>query len=142
MTELYQRAGRPEDVLLDVVFEPPYPTRAFCWQWCAEEENRIRVPASLMIALVLAALVLVCVGEAVVGLENLATEQEMQANATAPGAVAASPSGSTPVTNDIPSPVSTAPVGTVPSAEPSLNTDLSTICAYQSYATAACTVKQ
>src|SRR5215467_4013185 len=74
MAELHRRAGRPEDVLLDVVFEPPYPTRAFCRQWCAEEENRVHVSASLKIAVVLAALALVCIGKAVVGWEQHAAE--------------------------------------------------------------------
>jgi hypothetical protein len=143
MAELHRRAGRPEDVLLEVVFEPPYPTRAFCQQWCAEEANRIRVPATLKAAIVLAALAQVCIGEAVIGWENLAAEQQLEANSAAPGAADAPPSGSAQgVTNDLPGPVSTTPVGTVPAAEPSLNTDLSTICAYQTYTTAACTVQQ
>lgn len=40
-SELHRRPGQPEDVLYDVVFKEPYPTRAFCFQWCAEEENRV-----------------------------------------------------------------------------------------------------
>lgn len=40
-SELRARPGRPDDVVCDVVFEPPYPTRAFCVQWCAEQDNRI-----------------------------------------------------------------------------------------------------
>ena len=41
LSELRRRPGQPEDVLYDVVFKEPYPTRAFCFQWCAEEENRV-----------------------------------------------------------------------------------------------------
>jgi hypothetical protein len=40
-SELHRRPGQPEDTLYDVVFKEPYPTRAFCFQWCAEEENRV-----------------------------------------------------------------------------------------------------
>jgi hypothetical protein len=39
--ELRTRPGRPDDTLLDVVFEPPHPTRSFCEQWCAEQDNKI-----------------------------------------------------------------------------------------------------
>ncbi len=40
-SELRSRPGRADDVLFDVVFEPPYPTRSFCEQWCAEQDNKI-----------------------------------------------------------------------------------------------------
>ncbi len=32
--ELDLRPGRPEDLVYNVVDEPPYPTRAFCQNWC------------------------------------------------------------------------------------------------------------
>ena len=41
LSELHRRPGQPDDVLYDVVFKEPYPTRAFCFQWCAEEENTV-----------------------------------------------------------------------------------------------------
>jgi hypothetical protein len=41
VSELRRRPGRADDALLDVVFEPPYPTRSFCEQWCAEQDNKI-----------------------------------------------------------------------------------------------------
>ena len=41
LSELRRRPGQPEDTLYDVVFKEPYPTRAFCFQWCAEEENKV-----------------------------------------------------------------------------------------------------
>jgi len=143
MAELHLRAGRPEDVLLEVVFEPPYPTRAFCRQWCAAEESKVRVHPSLRLALVVAALAVICVGKAVTGWEDLAAEQEVEANLAAPGPVAAPPAGdAVGVTNDIPAPVTTAPDSAVPTVAPSLNADLSTICLYQSYASAACPAQQ
>ena len=43
--ELQSRAGQPYDVLLDVVYETPHPTREFCQRWCAEQENRIGGPS-------------------------------------------------------------------------------------------------
>ncbi|HET7881207.1 MAG TPA: hypothetical protein VFL55_10005 [Acetobacteraceae bacterium] len=143
MTELHRRAGRPDDALLEVVFEPPHPTRAFCQQWCAQEESRIRVSPSLILALVLTAVVVICVGEAVTGWGNRATEQQMQANSAARGSVAAAPArGAVGVTNDLPQPASAASSGTSQAAQPSLNNDPTSVCAYQTYATAACTVKQ
>jgi hypothetical protein len=39
--ELRRRPGRPEDTLYDVVFEEPFPTRQFCLNWCAEQDNRL-----------------------------------------------------------------------------------------------------
>ncbi len=41
LTELQTRPGQPDDVLQDVVFEPPYPPREFCQRWCVEDDNRI-----------------------------------------------------------------------------------------------------
>jgi len=39
--ELRSRPGQPGDEMLDVVFEQPHPTRAFCQTWCAEQQNRM-----------------------------------------------------------------------------------------------------
>lgn len=39
--ELLRRPGHPQDVVYDIVFEEPLPTRDFCQQWCAEEENKL-----------------------------------------------------------------------------------------------------
>jgi hypothetical protein len=38
--ELRRRAGQVGDVMYDIVFEAPLPTRQFCEQWCAEEDNK------------------------------------------------------------------------------------------------------
>jgi hypothetical protein len=40
LAELETRPGRPDDVVYDVVFEPPFPTREFCQRWCVEDDNR------------------------------------------------------------------------------------------------------
>lgn len=39
--ELQKRPGHPNDVVYDIVFEEPLPTRDFCLQWCAQEENKL-----------------------------------------------------------------------------------------------------
>jgi hypothetical protein len=53
MAELNLRAGRPEDPVYDIVHEAPYPTRAFCQRWCAEEDNKgVRLAGTTKAALV------------------------------------------------------------------------------------------
>ena len=64
--ELARLPGRPGDPLFDVVFVPPHPSRAFCQRWCAEEENRIRVTPTTLLALNFVILALICVGRAAV----------------------------------------------------------------------------
>jgi hypothetical protein len=39
--ELQKRPGNPQDIVYDIVFEEPFPTRDFCQGWCAEEENKL-----------------------------------------------------------------------------------------------------
>lgn len=39
--KLRERPGRPDDVVFDVVFVEPLPTRAFCQTWCARADNRV-----------------------------------------------------------------------------------------------------
>ena len=41
MAELQRKRGQPGEVVLDVGFEEPHPTREFCQMWCSEEDNRI-----------------------------------------------------------------------------------------------------
>jgi hypothetical protein len=56
--ELRRRPGQPEDVVLDIVFEEPYPTRAFCQRWCAEQDNRMFSLSGYTIALIVTAVLL------------------------------------------------------------------------------------
>src|SRR5579863_3841211 len=59
--ELRRRPGRPEDTLYDVVFEEPYPTRQFCLNWCAEQDNRLfRFSGTTIAALGVFVLFVVC----------------------------------------------------------------------------------
>jgi hypothetical protein len=37
--ELGRRSGYPAELIDDIGDEPPYPTREFCEQWCAAQDN-------------------------------------------------------------------------------------------------------
>jgi hypothetical protein len=39
--KLQERPGRPDEIVYDVVFQAPYPTRSFCEFWCAAEDNKV-----------------------------------------------------------------------------------------------------
>ncbi len=39
--QLRNRPGRPDDVVFDVVFSEPYPTRGFCQSWCDQQDNKV-----------------------------------------------------------------------------------------------------
>jgi hypothetical protein len=39
--ELQRRSGSPDDLMYDIVYTPPFPTRDFCWRWCAQEDNKL-----------------------------------------------------------------------------------------------------
>jgi hypothetical protein len=53
--ELQYRVGQPHDDLLDVVYEAPHPTRAFCQRWCAEQEDKMAglSPGTIVVMLIL-----------------------------------------------------------------------------------------
>ena len=133
--ELRRRPGQPREPLLDVVFEEPYPTREYCQQWCAEEENRFHFFSwSTVAAGALLVIIIICGMHAVSSRNEQATEQARQASAAA--GVAASPaplSSRAPATNDIPTSNSSSS-----SSTSSIATSRPALCAYQSYPTAAC----
>jgi len=53
LAELRTRPGQPQDILYDVVHEPPFPTREFCQRWCVEDDNKIlRVAGSTKAAII------------------------------------------------------------------------------------------
>jgi hypothetical protein len=60
--ELQMRAGQPNDAVLDVVFEEPYPTREFCQRWSAEQDNRMFHMSGHTKAIIIAVLLLVVFG--------------------------------------------------------------------------------
>jgi len=79
MTELKTRAGRPDDVMLDVVYEAPYPTREFCQRWCAEQDNRGFHVSGHTKAVIIALLLLTAFGiRAVVSWNSLPVNQPSQ----------------------------------------------------------------
>jgi hypothetical protein len=63
LSELRTRPGRPDDVVYDIVFEAPYPTRDFCARWCAQQDNklfRMSWPSYAAIAMLLLFIVCFC----------------------------------------------------------------------------------
>jgi hypothetical protein len=71
MAELQARGGQPNDIVLDLVFEDPYPTREFCLRWCAEQDNRIFHLSGHAIAVIIALVIFLAVGaKAVVSWNN------------------------------------------------------------------------
>lgn len=107
-SELHRRPGRPEDTLYDVVFKEPYPTRAFCFQWCAEEENRVfRVSWHTFATIIALVLLIVSILKGI-GAWNDAEQNlqilNAQTTAQAGGSKSGNVSGSgNALTNDIPS---------------------------------------
>ena len=79
MAELKTRVGQPDDVVLDVVYQAPYPTREFCQRWCAEQDNRMFHLSGHAKAVIIAALLLAVFGiKAVVSWNSLPVNQEQQ----------------------------------------------------------------
>ena len=60
--ELQRRSGQPNDVVLDVVFEEPYPTREFCQRWSAEQDNRMFHVSGHTKAIIVVVLLLIAFG--------------------------------------------------------------------------------
>jgi len=96
LSELHRRPGQPEDVLYDVVFKEPYPTRAFCFQWCAEEENKVFRMSWHTYAMIIAmALLIVSILKGISALDDEAANvQLLQAKAMAPATGSHGTSGS------------------------------------------------
>jgi hypothetical protein len=130
--ELKRLPGQPRDPLLEVVFEEPYPSREFCQQWCAEEENRLHLLSwSTVAAAALLLIVVVCAIHAVSSRNEQKAAQSPRASETARVVSSPAPGArSAPLSNDTP----TTSRSRAPSASPSP----STLCAYQSYPTAGC----
>jgi hypothetical protein len=60
--ELQRRFGQPDDVVLDVVFQEPYPTREFCQRWSAERDNRMFHVSGHTKAIIVALVLLIAFG--------------------------------------------------------------------------------
>jgi uncharacterized iron-regulated membrane protein len=138
MSELHTRPGRPEDAVLDVVFEQPYPTRAFCMQWCAEQENRIfRMSWHAYAALFALILFIICLTRAVQTWNAPDLARVARSATAAAGAPPAAAGNSANVTNSVPSQDASSANG----AATDSSNDVPSICAYIRYDTTRCKVQ-
>lgn len=66
--ELMRRPAYPGERILDIVYEPPYPTREFCQQWCTEQDNVVlRFSKSTAIILTLVVVIAGCLVQVFTG---------------------------------------------------------------------------
>ena len=131
--ELRRRPGQPGDAVYDIVFEDPLPTREFCQRWCAEEESRlVRFSWEKIAALVFLVLTIVCAVGAVKSWNDTPPPQSRSAAAMKSPPQAGKGRGSNQITNDVPGSTSPRAGSSAAGSSPP------TLCAYQTYATAAC----
>jgi hypothetical protein len=60
--QLRLRWGQPSDVILDLVYQEPYPTREYCQRWCAEQDNRMFHVSGHTKAIIIALVLLIAFG--------------------------------------------------------------------------------
>ena len=133
LRELNLRPGQPDDAVYDVVFEEPYPTRAFCRAWCAEQDNQLPVISGHTIAILVAVVVLVGLTTmAVSSLSNLPTSRQQYESRPQFQVRASVPS--TPQIEELAPQTSAAPI--------SNKSTLPASCAYMTYETADCKFKR
>lgn len=146
MAELRRRPGRPQDVVYDIVFEQPYPTREFCEQWCIEQDNKLfHVSLQLFVMIGIAAVAVVCGCFGVAGILS----PQVPASAL-PMSATAGQGGSLGYARSVPSGTiySTSQQGAGSqsgsyssfgsNAASSMRTRLPSVCDYQTYQTAEC----
>lgn len=149
LSELRTRPGRPDDVVYDVVFEAPYPTRAFCVRWCAEQDNKLfRMSWHSYAAIAMLLLFVVCFCQAVGSWNH--RELALSRHQDAPLAVEPAPVGSsgsdfsaaipgsqsTPASGSSSSGMSSSDSGSSNSSSPS------SLCSYITYDTMRCPPRQ
>jgi len=154
MSELHRRPGLPEDALYDVVFKEPYPTRAFCFEWCSEEENRLfRMSWHTYAAVFALLLLIVCLFKGVTAwndtsrsIDLLQAKAMNQATRGVPAAGSSSTAVDNTLTNDIPTMATSSDSGassgtpTSGGATSGQNT-LPSVCGYITYDTLRCKVQ-
>lgn len=133
MAELQRRAGHPSDAVYDIVFEEPYPTREFCQQWCAEEENKLFHVSWHTYAVLAAFIVTVCC--CVAAVKGLNSQQAQTSPVAVSGGATATPMRSGPPTNAEPNSITAHFAGKSARRLPD-------ICAYQTYQTDECKPQQ
>jgi hypothetical protein len=144
MGELRRRAGQAGDAMYDIVFEEPLPTRQFCEQWCAEEDNKMfRVSWHTKLAFILLILFVICSFRAVQSWNQPDPAQSPRSMSSGAVSSAAMPSASSSMTNDIPS-MSPTPSASSSSGSTSSGSSTSSpsVCAYATYDTAQCKVQK
>ena len=57
---LRRRPGRPTEAIDDVGYDPPYPPRAFCEQWCIEQDNILFRFSPRMVAIAVTLVIVMC----------------------------------------------------------------------------------
>ena len=143
MAELRRRPGQPGDVVFDIVFEEPLPTRAFCERWCAEEDNRIRFPWPATVALVFLVLAILCGIQAA---KNWNIPGPSNARPTAAAGPATIPPANSTTNSAISSTTTTSytpnsPSSNSTSTSPTHNT-IPSVCSYATYQTAECKLQK
>lgn len=141
VSQLRTRPGRPDDIVYDVVFEAPYPTRAFCMQWCAEQDNRIfRLSWHSYAAIFMLLLVIVCFWQAAgswTSHELAVARQQSAAPPAAPDKLGSSPSSvDVGIPNSNPQSASTSSGASGSSVSPP------SLCNYITYDTLRCPPRQ
>lgn len=142
VSQLRTRPGRPDDVVHDVVFEAPYPTRAFCVQWCAEQDNKIvRLSWHSYAAIFMLLLVIVCFWQAVGGWKSHELTVARQQSQSAPLPVASDRGGSSAPNVDVGIPNPYSQSGSSSGASSSSGSP-SSLCNYITYDTTRCPAQQ
>jgi hypothetical protein len=142
--KLRERPGRPNDVLLDIVFEGSQPTRFFCQSWCAEQDNRLFRLTPYGIAMWVAVVVLFAF--MIKGYIAWEAQPAQPVMADSVGDVAPAPVSSTDISTLMASP--TVPVGSSSSFSSSSSSSSSSdrvsqpsatgLCSYTTYDTDRC----
>lgn len=133
MAQLRARPGRPEDVVYDVVFEAPYPTRAFCHSWCGEQDNRIfRLSWHTYAAIAMLLLFIVCFCQAVASWNDHALLASRKSDAPMSAEPQRVATGAPNLSDAIPNPYATPNSGSSSSNSPP------SLCNYITYGTAQC----
>lgn len=142
VSQLRTRPGRPDDVVYDVVFEAPYPTRSFCVRWCAEQDNKIvRLSWPIYAAVFMLLLVIVCFWQAIGSWkahELMAARHQSQ---SAPLPVAQDKAGSSAPNVDVGTPNSHSQSGS-PGASSNSSSTPPSLCNYITYDTLRCPPRQ
>ena len=149
LAEMRRRPGQPGDVVLDVVYQDPLPTRAFCMQWCAEEDNKIIRFTWQKVAIGFAIILLVvCMIKGIQSRDDAVRQLAGQSSHSAPTASAGARNHSKGMSNGnstnanaasvtVPNPA-TSSTGSTGTSSSNSSSPVPSVCAYLTYPTAQC----